>query len=213
MPVRKVYNRGNNIIGQFPSLKMKRMIAFESTIERDYIFLLDYEAEVTHFEEQPLTIEYQHEGERHGYTPDFHVVWAEQNSLVDCKPVDLVDTADNRPKFAAAGTYCAQRGWHFSVVTDHDIRSGFRLSNVKLLTRYAGYAVRPEIKGRILALLHDTTAPLTVGQIQAAMSLPPAAIFVALMQMAYDHQIAIPLNDAPISAHSAVSLPRHMAAR
>jgi hypothetical protein len=212
MPVRKVHNRGNNIIGQFPSLKMK-LIAFESTIERDYIFLLDYEAEVTHFEEQPLTIEYEHEGKRHGYTPDFHLVWAGQNILVDCKLVDLVDTADNRPKFAAASVYCTQRGWHFSVVTDRDIRSGFRLSNVKLLTRYAGYAVRPELKGRILALLHSTTSPLTVSQVQAATSLPPATIFVALMQMAYNHQIAMPLNDAPISAHSAVSLPRHMAGR
>jgi hypothetical protein len=59
MPVRKVHNRGENIIGKFPSLKMKRMVSFESTIERDYLYLLDYEADITHFEEQPLTIESQ----------------------------------------------------------------------------------------------------------------------------------------------------------
>ena len=74
MPVRNVSNRGGNAIGRFPSLKMQRMIAFESLLERDFIYLLDYDAAVTWFEEQPLTIEYQHEGKLRHYTPDFHLV-------------------------------------------------------------------------------------------------------------------------------------------
>ena len=37
MPVRKVSNRGGNTIGHFPSLKMGRMIDYESLIERDLI--------------------------------------------------------------------------------------------------------------------------------------------------------------------------------
>jgi hypothetical protein len=43
------------MIGLFPSLKMGRMVAFESLIEQDYLYVLDYEAAVTAFEEQPLT--------------------------------------------------------------------------------------------------------------------------------------------------------------
>ena len=74
MPVRNVTNRGGNVIGRFPSLKMQRMIAFESLLERDFIYLLDYDAAVTWFEEQPLTIEYEHEGKLLHYTPDFHLV-------------------------------------------------------------------------------------------------------------------------------------------
>ena len=72
MPVRKVSNRGGNIVGRFPSLKMGRMIAFESLLERDFIYLLDYDVRVEWFEEQPLTIEYQHDGQALHYTPDFH---------------------------------------------------------------------------------------------------------------------------------------------
>jgi len=45
-PVRKATNRGKNIIGYFPSVKMGRMINFESLIERDFIYLLDFEQEV-----------------------------------------------------------------------------------------------------------------------------------------------------------------------
>ena len=39
MPVRNVSNRGGNAIGRFPSLKMQRMIAFESLLERDFIWV------------------------------------------------------------------------------------------------------------------------------------------------------------------------------
>jgi len=81
MPVRKVSNRGGNVIGHFPSLKMQRMIAFESLIERDYLYLLDYELDIEWFAEQPLTIEYRHNGKTLHYTPDFHIVAAGMWSL------------------------------------------------------------------------------------------------------------------------------------
>jgi len=50
MPVRKVSNRGGNAICRFPSTKMRRMIALESLLERDFIYLLDYNADVEWFE-------------------------------------------------------------------------------------------------------------------------------------------------------------------
>ena len=106
MPVRNVSNRGGNVIGKFPSLKMQRMIAFESLLERDFIYLLDYDTAVTWFEEQPLTIEYQHEGKLLHYTPDFHLVEHGQHVLVECKPEHFVNTTDNSRKFAVAQAWC-----------------------------------------------------------------------------------------------------------
>jgi hypothetical protein len=65
MPVRKVSNRSKrNTIGDFPLIKMKRMIAFESLVERDGIYMFDFEQDVLAFEEQPLSIEYEHEGKK-----------------------------------------------------------------------------------------------------------------------------------------------------
>jgi len=58
MPVRKVSNHGGNVIGGFPSAKMERMIALESLLERNFIYLLEYAQSVEWFEEQPLSIEY-----------------------------------------------------------------------------------------------------------------------------------------------------------
>ncbi|MBU1748983.1 MAG: TnsA endonuclease N-terminal domain-containing protein [Chloroflexi bacterium] len=111
MSVRKVSNHGGNVIGRFPSVKMKRMMAFESLIERDYLYLLDYDPDVEWFEEQPLTIEYQHDGETRHYTPDFHLVERERDILIECKPNGFVAADENRRKFAVARAWCRQRGW------------------------------------------------------------------------------------------------------
>lgn len=206
MSVRKVSNRGGNIIGKFPSFKMKRAIQFESTLERDYLYLLDYAADVTFFEEQPLLVEYQHDGKARRYTPDFHIVQCGRNILAECKPAALVNTDENQRKFAAARQLCDARGWEFKIVTDAELRSGFRLSNVKLLWRYAGYAVRPEMKGRIHALVQSAPTPLTIGQIQAVFPQPAVAL-VCLMHMAFHHEVAISLDNEMISACSLVRAP------
>jgi len=211
MPVRKVRNHGNNIIGKFPSRKMERMISFESTIERDYLFILDYESNVTSIEEQPLTIEYRHEGKVRHYTPDFHFLRNGQRILTDCKPATLVNDPENKIKFSAAYEFCQEYAWQFEVVTDTDLRSGFRLQNIKLLTRHASYNVRPEIKAQIFALLLSWTSPRTIREFQQIIrsdpSQPDISIQTCLLQMAFHHEIALSLEHAPISVQSLVYLP------
>jgi len=208
MPVRKVSNRGGNIIGYFPSIKIKRMVAFESLIERDYLYLLDYELDTEWFAEQPLTIEYQHNGKTLHYTPDFHIAETGQDVLVECKPQALVDKEENQRKFRAACTWCANRGWTFRVVTDRDIRTRFRLKNVKLLTRYARHRVGPGLKGRIFALLHAAPAPLSIDDVVRKIGpADPAAVTTGVLHMAFHHELFIPLDDAPILGDTYVCLP------
>jgi hypothetical protein len=139
MPVRKVSNRGGNIIGHFPSLKLGRMVAFESLLERDFIYLPDYESGVEHFSEQPLIIKYQHGGKRRQYTPDFHVLHGGHNLLFECKPIRFVDDPDNQIKFEAARLWCQEQKWVFGIVTDERLASNWRIKNIKLLTQFAHF--------------------------------------------------------------------------
>jgi hypothetical protein len=74
MSIRKVSNRGGNTIGRLPSLKVDRMVSFESLLERDFIYWLEFEPTVSWFSEQPLTLSYQHGQRTLHYTPDFHVI-------------------------------------------------------------------------------------------------------------------------------------------
>ena len=50
------------MIGHFPSLKMRRMVAFESLIEQDFLYILDYEQDVITITEQPVRIEHSWQG-------------------------------------------------------------------------------------------------------------------------------------------------------
>lgn len=193
MPVRKVYRHGRNIIGKIPSVKMERMIAFESLIERDFIYLLDYEQEVQWFEEQPLSIEYQHEGKILHYTPDFHLLENGRNVLVECKPEKFISTSENRLKAAIARRWCQDRSWEFRIVTDQQIRAGFRLQNIKLLTRYSRQKVSPEIVRRI-HLLMEKCKEVTIGKIVQAASLYSETIVIStILYMVFHHKLCISL--------------------
>jgi len=164
-PVRKVSNHGKNIIGYFPSIKMKRMVSFESLIEHDFIYVLDFEPAVERFCEQPLTIEYQHDGKKRHYTPDFHIVHAGQDFLVECKPQPLVNDPVNQIKFQAAQQWCHMHGWVFGVVTDTHLTTSVRVENIKLLTRFARYVIEPETQGRVFAFLASVTNPVSISDV------------------------------------------------
>jgi len=183
------------------------MVAFESLIERDYLYLLDYEPDIEWFEEQPLTIKYQHDDMVLHYTPDFHLVETGQNVLVECKPHAFVDKDENRRKFRAARTWCADREWGFRVVTDRDIRTGFRLENVQLLTRYARHVVDPRTKGGIYALLRSAQAAMSINDIVREITGADfSAATAAILCMAFHHEVFISLDDAPILGNTRICL-------
>ena len=75
LPVRKITNQGNKKkIGFFPSEKNGRSTAWESLVERDFMYLLEFDSSVISYIEQPLTISYKDNGKNYKYTPDLMVV-------------------------------------------------------------------------------------------------------------------------------------------
>lgn len=206
-PVRKATNRGRNIIGYFPSIKMGRMINFESLIERDFIYLLDFEPGVEQFCEQPMTIEYHYEGKKRRYTPDFHVVHSGQDLLFECKPKRMVDDPENQLKFEAARRWCSEQGWTFGLVTDERLTANFRVENVKLLTRFARYVVDAEVKGQIFAFLSSATGPIRIAEVMRTLDPEtPQRLTIPILHMAFHHEVYISLNDERITVDSAIAL-------
>lgn len=207
MPVRKVPNRGGNIIGCFPSLKLERMVAFESLIERDFLYLLDFEADVTWFAEQPLTIPYRHAGKNLSYTPDFHVVRGGQSILVECKPQKFIRNDDNQRKFAVAQMWCEVKGWEFQVVSDEQLRRGFRVHNVKLLTQFARYNIEPTVKHYIRTFLAGAPDPVRVADVMVNVAPErPQTLIIPILHLAFHHELILPLDEASITTNSLVRL-------
>ena len=207
MPVRKVSNRGGNVIGKFPSLKMQRMVAFESLLERDFVYILDYDTAVSWFEEQPLTIEYEYEGKTLHYTPDFHLVEHGQHVLVECKPEHFVNTTANCRKFAVAQAWCQGCNWQFRVVTDSEVRAGYRLHNIKLLTAYARHRLDPVLRCQLYALLQSIPAATPIQDLACVLrGSDPVVVTAGLLHLAYHGVVELPLDCAPITHTTAVTL-------
>jgi hypothetical protein len=123
-------------------------VGYESTLERDYAHLLDFNARVGKIIGQPLRIRYQVDGEApRSYTPDFLVHFI---PIGDSKPwrttlyevkyrEELIDRrTELEPAFRAARQLCAERRWNFRVVTERYIRNPY-LENVQFLRDYRGY--------------------------------------------------------------------------
>lgn len=205
MPVRSVSNRGRNATGRFPSIKMGRMIQFESLVELDYIYLLDYDPDVEQFEEQPITIEYRCGAKTLRYTPDFLVVRQAHRKLVECKPDEFVNTEENQRKFRAAESWCAEKGWAFCVVTATQIRSGHRLRNVKFLTRFARFRPDVIVRARIYDYLMGTALPTTVLALaQEASSRDVVAGIATVFHIVFHHELTVELDQAPVTETSFV---------
>lgn len=207
MSMRKVSNRGGNTIGRLPSLKVDRMVSFESLLERDFIYWLEFDPTVSWFSEQPLTISYQYGQRTLRYTPDFHVIQQNLNFLVECKPAEFVTRVENQRKFEAAQSWCAQHHWQFQVVTDVDLNHGYRLHNIKRLCQFARYPLAPALKTRVLTFLEAAPRPITLADVMREVAPEqPQQLFIPLLTMAFHHEIQLDLDEAPLSAQTRVEV-------
>lgn len=142
--VREIGPKDMGVAGYFFSKKDENSKQFESLLERDYIYHLEFDNNVLCYIEQPLTIEYvEHNGRIRNYIPDFFVRFkdSQKNDLiVEIKYQDDLNTnyLILLPKFEAAEAYCEKKSLTFSVLTDKHIRKDNPdyLYNIKFLYRY-----------------------------------------------------------------------------
>lgn len=115
---------------------------FESSLERDWIAVLDFHPAVKSICEQPFSLYYDIEGVKRRYTPDVLAEWSTPKGNVktivyEVKPIDELraNWKSYRPRFKAAVRYCRLRGWKFKIVTEREIRTPY-LKNAQFLRRY-----------------------------------------------------------------------------
>ena len=141
-PVRKIGKNARSVTGYISKQPKNVLVQFESTLERDFINLLEFDYEVMDYIEQPVTIEYIMDGRHRYYTPDFLVRYMPSDPqrppmLCEIKYTeDLIKySSELKPKFEAAKKYCKGKGYTFEVLTEENIRSPY-LTNVKFLRHY-----------------------------------------------------------------------------
>lgn len=124
---------------------MQATIWFESLLERDYIYLLEIDPDVLSFYGQPFKISYTLNAKQRKYTPDFFVQRRNEKQVIEVKPASKASSDKNLSLFQKVAPICEEEGWKFIVVTDEMIRIQPVLNNVKLLYKYSGISVAPQI--------------------------------------------------------------------
>lgn len=142
MPVRKIPKNYRNVTGVHASDKSIGDAQFESTLERDFLTLLEFHPDVDRYEVQPSAIQWEDGcGKRRKHTPDVLVLFKPHLNL---KPwlceikyrSDLFEKwADYKPKFKAGIQFAKKVGWRYRLITEVEVRTPY-LNNCRFLTGF-----------------------------------------------------------------------------
>lgn len=142
-------------------------VQFESTLERDFIMLADFNLSVLDIIPQPASIPFRGvNGQEYTYTPDFLVYYRlgersyhnyPKPCLVEVKPEDDWRTNWRKwlPKWKAAYRYAQVHGWEFHIHDESRIRNQ-ALSNIRWLSRYKNIQFPPEETQLLIATVNET---------------------------------------------------------
>lgn len=155
---RKITNTGTlKNIGKFPSIKNKRAVWFESLIERDFLYLIEFDRDVLKYQEQPFKIKYSLNGKKRVYTPDFLIERKEKKQVIEIKPQSKVEKKEFIQFSTFMKDFFAEEKHEFLVVTDLEIRIEPKFSNIKTLWRYAHMPITTKHKILIREFFKDTS--------------------------------------------------------
>ena len=172
-PVRKVVTRtGRSMRGKMPSLKMKRSIGCESTLEVDAAMLFDWTPEVVRYHAQP-NHEYWSDGTKSfQYTPDFLLEMIDGTTIrVEVKPAGKLSDPTLRERLTQIEAHFQRSDRKFQILTEVTLRDSVLRTNVRTLQYYA----RPVTGGirfwETYQQLIEKQA-LTFGEVQSAFAEP-----------------------------------------
>ncbi|WP_197080634.1 hypothetical protein [Methylophilus sp. TWE2] len=135
MTARKAVTRsGRGVRGYSASLKMRKMIPWESTLERDAILILEFSHEVKNYSAQPQKFYfYEHDQQKFCY-PDFRACRANKCiTHIEVKPSAKLKCPILRARLAAIKKAHEQQDIDYQIWDETFIRQEPRLTNLKLL--------------------------------------------------------------------------------
>ncbi|MCC4815421.1 endonuclease [Vibrio lentus] len=139
-------------ICKFMSLKNDSVVRTMSMLEYDFCFHAEYNPPIVRYESQPHGFEYYFNGRYCRYTPDFQLFDSiDTPSLIEVKHSSQILKPDFRARFREKQLVAkAEYGKKLILVTEKQIRTGFLLSNLKLLHGYSGIRTITDIQKHVL---------------------------------------------------------------
>lgn len=156
-PIRKITNHGREIVtGGFASKKNKAIVRWESQLERDFLYHLEFDDTVQSYRSQSLKLSYHYDGKMRHHYPDIEVTRADHRiDYYEVKPFEKTDNDEFQSKYKAITTRLEQLGHRYWIVTEEYIRVEPILSNLKILYRYIDVDIALQVEKTILDFVED----------------------------------------------------------
>ena len=134
---RKVISRSNAIRTiKFPSFKVGRMVHCNSPLERDACPLMDVDHSIKIYQEQPVRLRYQLNGEVHDHYPDFELQTITENIFREIKTEKYANTPEIKARTAYLTEVLPTYGYQYEVMTETTIHQQPRLKNATFLLKH-----------------------------------------------------------------------------
>lgn len=146
---RKIGYTYGSTSGKF-MFRNKKIILFESLLEKSFLQVLEFNDIVLDVVEQPFTIETQiTKGNKGSYTPDFLIYFKEPELrttnpikpiVAEVKPSKklIQNRIELKQKFKSAIKFCNEQEFRFKIFNENRIRST-EVDNIVFLNRYKDY--------------------------------------------------------------------------
>ena len=175
-PVREIKPTRRSVSGVYPFRK-QYSLAYESSLERDFIVLQEFDSSVIEVIAQPIKIHFLLKGRNYQYTPDFLVMFEQgyptRGMLVEVKPESEWRNHWRSwlSKWKAAYRWAVERDFLFHIYDESRIR-GQRLANIKTLSRFLNKQSDDALTGLIADFVGD--GMVSMGDILSHFSTFPA---------------------------------------
>lgn len=181
------------IRGDFPSLKLSRVVRYHSTIERDLLYFLEFWQAVTWYCEQPMTIKRAiTDGTLRRYTPDYEIHEGNNRILAECKPADRLSSSQAQQQRDIGQAWAEENGYRFVTFTDTELRNGHMLDNLKLLWRYARLREKPLIPVILSHIRHHHQS--SIQTLCTSLQHRPQNILPTVCHLLFHHQLEANLH-------------------
>ncbi|RBP02057.1 TnsA endonuclease N-terminal domain-containing protein [Rossellomorea aquimaris] len=195
-----------SIRGKHNSTKMYQMIPWESTLERDFIKLLDFDPTVVSFKFQPEQINFIYKGKQRKYYPDFLV---ERNDfekyIYEVKAFEKIEEDINKLKFQVGIKFCSERNMKYVVVTEKDIRKGFLIENLDVLSEVRQESTSSTVMSEVIRIMEALGGKAKIATLKE--KIKPISDGEAennIYYLIYTHQLSMDLISIPINDESIV---------
>ena len=131
-------NRGyKQTVGSFSSCKMGTSVWYNSLLQKDFMYWLEFDPDVLSYTTPAITIDCYSNGRHKSYAPDFQVVRHTKKQIIEVKPKKKVESDDYRRSHRILSDFYEETEWTLIVLTESEVQREPLLSNIKVLYRYA----------------------------------------------------------------------------